>query len=84
MDIKNQVTFGHLLTIVSIIILPILYYGAVVDRHMEQSKSMMKDLIKLQQEVKILRADDKEYQNKTNLDYMNIIEKLHNIELKLK
>ena len=80
---KNQVTFGHLLTVVSILIIPLLLWGVSVEKHMTNSVQRDKEILMLQREVEKMQTEARDYQRKSNNDYFNILEKLHSIDLKV-
>ena len=83
MELKNMVTFGHLLAIMSILVIPLLIWGIKIERHLENSKIRDNAIIMLERELDKLHNNGDEYQKKTNNDYLNILEKLHSIDLKV-
>ena len=80
MDLKNMVSFGHLLAIMSILVIPLLIWGNKIEKHMESSA--LRDN-RLEEELDKLKDQYIDYQKKTNNDYLNILEKLHAIDLKI-
>ena len=83
MELKNGVTFGHLLAIMSILVIPLLIWGIKIERHLENSKVRDNAILLLERDLDKLRLSGDEYQKKTNNDYLNILEKLHSIDLKV-
>ncbi len=74
---KNQVTFGHILTVLAIIIIPLILWGINVENRFEQVNFNTKEIQKG-------RIDFKEYQKENENNYDLILDKLHSIELMLK
>ncbi len=74
---KNTFTFGNAIALFSVLVIPLLLWGFKVEREQERSKSIEKIVLRIDQE-------NREFRNKSNNDYINILEKLHNIELLLK
>ena len=74
---KNQVTFGHLIALLVGIILPVIIWGANVERRFEQ-------VIHNTQDIELLKKDLKEASNKNQENFDKVFEYLHNIELELK
>lgn len=74
---KNQVTFGHLIALLVGIILPVIIWGANVERRFEQVIHNTKD-------IELLQKDLKEASDKNQENFNKVFEYLHNIELELK
>lgn len=74
---KNQVTFGHLVALLVGIVIPVIIWGANVERRFEQVIHNTTDIEMLQKELK--EASDKNQEN-----FNKVFEYLHNIELELK
>ena len=74
---KNQVTFGHIMAILSIIILPSLGWGIRVEKGLDQGDTNSLDIIELKKERK---EDSKQNQ----MNHAEVMDKLHLIELGLK
>lgn len=80
MELKNIVTFGHLLAIMSILVIPLLVWGNKIEKHMTSS-NLRNDI--LEKELEELKQHSVDYQKKTNNDYLTILDKLHAIDLKI-
>lgn len=74
---KTQVTFGHLVMVIIGIIIPVIIWGANVERRFEQVITNTEDVQEMKKEVRQLQAT-------TNENYIKILEKLNDIELQLK
>ena len=74
---KKQVTFGHILTILAIIIIPLMVWGINVERRFEQ-------VIDNTTEIKELKTEKKEMNNIISENHEEVMNGLHNIELQLK
>ena len=83
MDLNNSVNFNHLLAVMSILVIPLLIWGIKIERHLENSKVSDNAILLLEKDINRLRYNSDEYQKKTNNDYLNILEKLHSIDLKV-
>jgi hypothetical protein len=74
---NKEVTFGHVLTIFSIIVIPLLIWGVNVEVSIERFNSYKEDIIYL-----------RESQNRTyeiiNKNQIEILNKLQEMELQLK
>lgn len=73
---KNQVTFGHLLFIMSILVLPLIGWGVTIETRFKDPIQNAKDIEEIKEEVKQL-------QETTNKNYIKILEKLNDIELEM-
>ena len=84
---KNQVTFTHLLAIMSILVLPLLGWGVGVEKAKDQTYENKKDIEDTVDELKNIRAYITTWQiqqNKVSQEFHNeVMEGLHKIELKL-
>lgn len=76
-EMNKQVTFGHVLTIVSIIVIPLLIWGVNVEVRFERLDKYREDIIYLKES----QARTYEVINKNQLE---IISKLQELELQLK
>jgi len=74
---KNQVTFGHVLTVLAIIVLPLLLWGINVEKRLEK-------VINNSEEIKLLKTELKDSKKSNQDNFDEVLEKLHNIELVLK
>lgn len=74
---KRQVTFGHILTILSIIIIPLMVWGVNVERRFEQVISNTEDIKKLENNSGDLMSLILENHKET-------MEGIHSLELQLK
>ena len=74
---NKQVTFGHILTILAVIIVPLFVWGVNVERRFEQVISNTSDVKSIEKDVKVL-------QENTNENYIKILKELTEIKLELK
>ena len=74
---NKQVTFGHILTILSIIIIPLFIWGINVQVQLKQVEDNSEDIIELKKDSKL-----------TNIimqkNHIEVMKQLHNIELQVK
>lgn len=74
---KNQVTFSHVMAILSVIVIPLIIWGFFVETRFERVKTNTIGIINLKDDLeKKLVKDDKNFEL--------ILKHLHNIELQLK
>ena len=74
---KNQVTFSHVLVIMSIIVIPLLLWGVNVEIDLGKVKGNTKDIIEN-------RAEIKDIKKQTNDKFDKILQELQDIKLQLK
>lgn len=74
---SKQITFGHILTILSIIIIPMIIWGVNVEKRFEKVISNTEDIKVLQE-----RANSSAITIQNN--HKEVMMGLHNIELQLK
>ena len=74
---RNQVTFGHLIALLIGIIIPVIIWGANVERRFEQ-------VIHNTEDVKVLKAEVKEAAKISQKNHNEVMDGLHKIELQLK
>jgi cell division protein YceG involved in septum cleavage len=74
---NKTVTFGHILTILAIIIIPLFIWGINVEVKLEQVNDNSEDIIELKKDSKL-----------TNIimqkNHIEVMKQLHNIELQVK
>ena len=74
---EQQVTFGHILTILAVLIIPLVIWGATIESRFEQVKTNKTNIEKLE------RVDtDSAIERKKN--HEEVMDLLHRIELQLK
>jgi len=74
---NKQVTFGHILTILSIIVIPLMVWGVNVERRFEQVIDNANDIESITIELNGSRDD-------IQTNHLEVMKQLHNIELQLK
>ncbi len=74
---NKQVTFGHILTILTIIIIPLMIWGVNVERRFEK-------VIQNTSNIKSLEMYSKDSEETIQKYHIEVMEQLHNIELQLK
>jgi len=74
---NKQVTFGHILTILSIIVIPLMVWGVNVERRFEQVIYNANDIESITIELNGSRDD-------IQTNHLEVMKQLHNIELQLK
>lgn len=74
---NKTVTFGHILTILAIIIIPLFIWGINVEVKLEQVNDNSEDIVELKKDSKL-----------TNIimqkNHIEVMKQLHNIELQVK
>jgi len=77
---KNEVRFGHLLTLMAILVIPFGIWVKNVEvrssNHSAKITQNSKDVIKAVEEVKYIREDVKVIQDKQNVHYINILKEI--------
>ncbi len=77
----KTVTFGHILIIISILVLPLIGWGVLVETRFTENKERdnqsIRDITVLKKEIKVLQED-------TNENYIKILKELTEIRLELK
>ena len=73
---EQQVTFGHILTILAVLIIPLVIWGATIESRFEQVKTNKESIKKLEKE-------DTKNVDKAEINHKEIMELLHKIELKV-
>ena len=73
---QKQVTFGHILSILAIIVLPLLVWGINVETRFEK-------VIENSNNINIIKIEQKENSLLVNENYIEIIKQLNRIELKV-
>lgn len=81
---KNIVTFGHAVAILSIIVLPLIGWGVSVETRFEGSKSNTLEIEENKKEIESLQQKLEEKAKSDNANFILVLEKLHEIELELK
>ena len=81
---KNIVTFGHAVTILSIIVLPLIGWGVSVETRFEGSKANTLEIEENKKEIETLQQKLEEKAKSDNANFILVLEKLHEIELELK
>ena len=74
---NKQVTFGHILTILSVIVIPLMVWGVNVERRFEH-------VLENTKEIEVLKDYSIKASEKTQLNHDEVMGQLHNIELQLK
>lgn len=74
---NKQVTFGHILTILAVIVIPLMVWGVNVERRFEH-------VIDNSKEIQTLKEYTLKSSEKTQLNHDEVMGQLHNIELQLK
>lgn len=80
LKMKNQVTFGHLLTIMAIFVIPFAIWIKNVEVRFTEHKQKIESV---QSEQKDIQIQIKDIQKNQNENYVKILEKLRIIELKV-
>lgn len=74
---NKQVTFGHILSFLAIIVIPLLIWGFRVESGLGQTRNNTEDIIELKKDSKL-----------TNIimqkNHIEVMKGLHNIELQVK
>ena len=73
---KNQVTFGHLLSIMAIFVLPFAIWVKNVEVRFEIPLQNQKDILQIISEEKDIRNDMKIFQEKQNDHYIKILNEI--------
>jgi len=77
---KNEVRFGHLLTIMAIFVIPFGIWVKNVEVRFSNDTAKIiqnsKDVTKAVEEVKYIREDVKLIQDKQNIHYINILKEI--------
>lgn len=74
---NKQVTFGHILTILGIIVLPLIIWGINVERRFER-------VIINTAEIEVLKVNQTKFRGIIQNNHLQIMGQLHLIELQLK
>lgn len=74
---NKTVTFGHILTVLAIIIIPLMVWGINVERRFEHVITNSNSINGLEKDVKSLQEDN-------NKNYIKILQELTEIKLELK
>ena len=74
---KNQVTFSHILAIISILVIPLIVWGVSVEKRLEMPLSN-------KEEIHYMKSDIKENQKLNQENFDKVLEKLNDIKLNLK
>ncbi len=74
---EKQVTFGHIMTLLSVIVIPLIIWGVNVEKRLE-TPTMNKEAIT---EIK---ADIKSSQNTNQKNFDKVIKQLNDIKLEMK
>lgn len=74
---NRQVTFGHILTILSVIVIPLLIWGVSIETRFKQVIQNSKD-------IEVVTFDLNQSHEKIEQNHLEIMLQLHNIELQLK
>ncbi|MAF37137.1 hypothetical protein CL622_08555 [archaeon] len=77
MYFKNQVNFGHILSILAIVIIPLLIWGFSVE-------AMRKDVERNTNDITEIKSEAKEIKLQNTKNHNEVMDKLHEIELQLK
>ena len=80
---KNQVTFGHLLSVISIFGIPFLIWMKNVEVRSQQIVRNKQEIIVVKNEIKEERAAREKIERDIQASYNKILDKLHSIELKV-
>lgn len=73
----KSVTFGHILTILAIIIIPLLYWGVNVEKRLEQVPDNSAD-------IETLKIKEEKAEATSLKRHLEVKEMLHDIQLQLK
>lgn len=77
MNMKNNVNFGHILTILAIIVIPLIIWAVNVEKRFEQVLTNAK-------EIEVLKTNQKEQRSENQNNHDEVMTQLHQIELQLK
>ncbi len=83
-QMKKQVTFGHILTILAIIIVPLFVWGVNVERRFEKVIVNSEDVKENKSNIKNIQIQLSEKEVSDNANFILVLEKLHSIELQIK
>ena len=81
---RKQVTFGHILTILSIIIVPLFVWGVNVERRFEKVITNSEDVQQNEASIKEIQTQLSKKEESDNANFILVLEKLHDIELQMK
>ena len=81
---KTEVTFGRLLAIISVLVIPILVWGVSVETRFESTKENEEDISENKKSIKDIKSKLEDKAKSDNANFVLVLEKLHEIELQVK
>jgi len=81
---KTEVTFGRLLAIMSVLVLPLLGWGVSVETRFESTKEDKEDISENKKSIKDIKSKLEDKAKSDNANFVLVLEKLHDIELQVK
>jgi hypothetical protein len=78
---KKQVTFGHILTILAIIILPLLAWGINTERRFEKVIENSKEILEMTTDIEALENKDEDIINLIHDNQIKVIEGISEVKV---